>query len=141
MFLIVLKYSPAFYEFCEFVKVPLPSDITTFREHFGDCIEGMFHNIVDITEPICRDIDEKKSGYMNYDTSGVEANVKENNPKFLNTKLDSAKKFAKNNPGCSKRRTVQVVLEYRQSDKRIQHLPNECHLHNLWDYARLLSTH
>jgi hypothetical protein len=97
-FLFVLKYSPAFFEFCGFVKVPPPSDITTFRERFGGCIELMFHNMVDITEPICKEIDEKKSGYMIYDTSGVEANVKENNPKFMNSKLETAKKIAKNNP-------------------------------------------
>ena len=59
VFLIVLKYSPAFYEFCGFIKLPLPSDITTFRERFGDCIEKMFHSLVDITEPICADIDKR----------------------------------------------------------------------------------
>lgn len=55
-------------------------------------------NLVEITKPICRMIDPKKSDYLLYDTTGIEANVKENNPKFLSSKLTSAKKAAKNNP-------------------------------------------
>ena len=84
--------------FCEFVKVPAPSDITTFRERFGGYIELMFLNLVDITEPICRELDQKKSDYLLYDTTGVLANVKENNPKFFNVKLNAAKALAKKNP-------------------------------------------
>lgn len=97
-FLTVIILSRELREFCEFTTVPKPSDITTFRERFGGCIELMFLHIVDITEPLCRKLDPKKSDYLMYDTTGVLANVKENNPKFLNTKLDQAKKIAKKNP-------------------------------------------
>lgn len=98
VFLRVLMCSRELREFCGFKTLPKPSDITSFRERFGGCIELMFLNLVDITEPICRELDEKKSGYLLYDTTGAEANVKENNPKFFNAKLSQAKKIAKNNP-------------------------------------------
>ena len=98
VFLRVLQLSPELCAFCEFKTIPKPVDITTFRERFAGCIELMFLNLVDITEPICRKLDPKKADYLLYDTTGIEANVKENNPKFLNTKLDQAKKLAKKNP-------------------------------------------
>jgi len=98
VFLRVLTLSLELREFCGFKKVPAPSDLTTFRERFGGCIERMFLNLVDVTEPLCRSLDPKKSDYLIYDTTGIEANVKENNPKFLSAKLDQAKKIAKKNP-------------------------------------------
>lgn len=54
----------------------------------------MLENLVEITEPICRMLDSKKSDYLLYNTTEVEANVKENNPKFFTSKLNSAKKSA-----------------------------------------------
>ena len=110
VFLRVLQFSRELREFCEFKTVPKPSDLTTFRERFGGCIELMFLNLVDITEPICRKIDSKKSDYMIYDTTGIEANVKENNPKFMNTKLDQAKKIAKKNPNYDPYKGVYSLL-------------------------------
>jgi hypothetical protein len=98
VFLRVLQFSRELREFCEFKTIPKPSDITTFRERFCGCIELMFLNLVDITEPMCRKLDPKKADYALYDTTGVEAYVKENNPKFMNTKLEQAKKLAKKNP-------------------------------------------
>lgn len=59
----------------------------------------MFEHLVDITEPICRRINTKKADYLIYDTTGIEANVSENNPKFFSTKLKEAKKLAKGNDG------------------------------------------
>jgi hypothetical protein len=58
----------------------------------------MFDNLVEITEPICRKIDPKKADYLIYDPTGIEAHVAENNPKFLNSKINNAKKLAKKNP-------------------------------------------
>ena len=110
VFLRVLACSRELREFCGFKTVPKPSDITTFRERFGGCIELMFLNLVDITEPICRKLDEKKSDYLLYDTTGILANVKENNPRFLKTKLDQAKKIAKNNPEYNPYKVVYSLL-------------------------------
>jgi len=110
VFLRVLQLSRELREFCEFKTIPKPTDLTTFRERFGCCIELMFLNLVEITEPICRELDPKKSDYLIYDTTGVEANVKENNPKFLNTKLEQAKKIAKKNPEYDPYKGVYALL-------------------------------
>jgi Transposase domain (DUF772). len=88
-------------ELCGFDKVPDASKITRFRQAFVDYINLMFDRLVDITEPICREIDAKKADYLIYDTSGIEAYVAENNPKFLNTKLNNAKKVAKKSPAIN----------------------------------------
>lgn len=97
-FLTVLSLSKELREFCGFTKVPHASEITRFRQTFAEYIGMMFDNLVEITEPICRMIDPKKADYLLYDTTGIEANVKENNPKFLSSKLTCAKKASKNNP-------------------------------------------
>lgn len=54
----------------------------------------MFRNLVDITDLVCRKINKKKAEYLIYDTSGIELPVKENNPKFLETKLNDVTKFS-----------------------------------------------
>jgi hypothetical protein len=94
----VLRVSQEIRDFCGFEKVPDAAKITRFRQDFVDYLKKLFDNLVDITEPICREIDSKKADYLIYDTTGVEANVAENNPKFLNTKLNNAKKIARKNP-------------------------------------------
>ena len=70
----------------------------------------MFYSLVDVTEPICKEISEKKSQYLIYDTTGIEPKVKENNPKFLNTKLKEAKKIAKSNPDVDPYKLVYLLL-------------------------------
>jgi len=45
-------------------------------------LQSMFDHLVDITEPIC-------------DTSGIEAWVTENNPKYANRIIKQLKAFAK----------------------------------------------
>jgi hypothetical protein len=94
----VLIMSRELREFCRFDTVPDASKITRFKQDFVDYIQMVFDNLVEITEPICREIDPKKAGYLIYDTTGIEACVAENNPKFLNTKLNQAKKLSKKNP-------------------------------------------
>jgi hypothetical protein len=78
-------------EFCGFGKVPDASKITRFKQDFVIYIQNVFEKLVEITEPICREIDAKKSDYLTYDTTGIEAYVAENNPKFLNSKLNQAR--------------------------------------------------
>lgn len=89
----VLKCSKELRDFCELDKVPDASYFTRFKQNFGDFIVDMFDRLVDITEPICRKISEKKAAYLIYDTTGIKLNVTENNPKFFNSKLKQAKKF------------------------------------------------
>jgi len=97
----ILRMSAEFREFCGFYHVddvPDGSKITRFKQDFVNYIEKVFENFVEITEPICRELDEKKADYLIYDPTGIEANVAENNPKFLNSKLIQAKKLSKANP-------------------------------------------
>ena len=95
--LTLLKFSKELRDFCGFEKLPDESQLTRFKQQFCDYIAMMFNSLVEITEPICHEIDEKKSHYLIYDTTGIEPKVKENNPKFLNTKLNQAKKLTKSN--------------------------------------------
>ena len=43
-----------------------------------------FHRLVDLTEPICQHMNKEKASMLLFDTSGVEAFVTENNPKYAN---------------------------------------------------------
>ena len=51
----------------------------------------MFDNLVDVTEPICQEIDEQRASMTIFDTSGIEAYVTENNPKYTNAIIVSLK--------------------------------------------------
>jgi len=96
--LTILKLSRELRAFCGFDKVPDASKITRFKQDFVDYISKVFDNLVEITEPICREINAKKADYLIYDSTGLEAFVAENNPKFLSSKLNQAKKLSKKNP-------------------------------------------
>ena len=86
MLINILNLSNELHNFCRFHKVPDASQLSRFRTNYHA-------NLVDITEPIYRKINEKNAKYLIYDTSGIELPVKENNPKFLETKLNETKNF------------------------------------------------
>ena len=109
-FLLLLRISKELKEYCGFVKIPDGSQLSRFKRIFCEHIKAVFHRLVDITEPICREINEKKADYLIFDTTGIEPDVKENNPKFLNTKLKSAKKIAKSNPDFNPYKGVYSML-------------------------------
>ena len=96
-FLAVLRMSAELRDYCGFDTVPDASKITHFRQDFVAYIQMVFDNLVEITEPICREIDAKKADYLIYDPTGMEAHVAENNPKFFNAKLKQAQKMSKSN--------------------------------------------
>ena len=96
--ILVLKCSDELRNFCGFDSVPDGSYFTRFKQKYCDYIAQMFHKLVEITEPICREIDAKKADYLIFDTTGIEPYVTENNPKFLNTKFKEAKKLSKAYP-------------------------------------------
>jgi hypothetical protein len=81
--LTLLKISRELREYCGFDKVPDGAKITRFKQDFVYYIKQMFDKMVEITEPICREIDSKKADYLIYDPTGIKANVRENNPKIL----------------------------------------------------------
>ncbi|KPU43720.1 hypothetical protein OXPF_31620 [Oxobacter pfennigii] len=57
----------------------------------------MFESLVDITEPICQQIDPKLAEMTIFDTSGIEGFVTENNPKYINRIIKQLKSFKKAN--------------------------------------------
>lgn len=50
---------------------------------------------MNITEPICQDIDSAKADMTIFDSSGIEAFVTENNPKYANRIIRQLKAYAK----------------------------------------------
>ncbi|MGN8778757.1 transposase [Blautia sp. HCP3S3_C12] len=84
LLLTFLAYSKLLREFCGFIKVPDASKITRFKQDFLDDLQLVFDNLVDVTEPICQAIDSAKADMTIFDSSGIEAFVTENNPKYAN---------------------------------------------------------
>ena len=84
LLLTFLAYSKPLREFCGFTKVPDASKITRFKQDFLDDLQIVFDNLVDVTEPICQAIDTAKADMTIFDSSGIEAFVTENNPKYAN---------------------------------------------------------
>ena len=56
----VLKCSKELREFCGFSKVPDASRLTRFKQDYCEFLVKVFERLVDMTEPICREISEKK---------------------------------------------------------------------------------
>ena len=88
---IFLKTSKELREFCGFISVPDSSKFTRFKQSFSSELQEMFDHLVNITNPICNDIDSELSKILVYDTTGIETFVAENNPKFINSKIRQIK--------------------------------------------------
>lgn len=97
LLLIFLQYSNELREFCGFTKVPDASKITRFKQDFLPDLLSVFEKLVDLTEPICQAIDSYKADMTIFDTSGIEAWVTENNPKYANKVIKQLKAYAKAN--------------------------------------------
>lgn len=95
LLIIFLKYSKELRDFCGFDKVPDGSKFTRFKQDFLLDLQSMFDTLVDVTEPICQRIDEFKASMTIFDTSGIEAFVTENNPKYANKIVKQLKTFKK----------------------------------------------
>ena len=95
LLLTFLAYSKSLREFCGFTKVPDASKITRFKQDFLDDLQLVFDNLVDVTEPICQAIDSAKADMTIFDSSGIEAFVTENNPKYANRIIKQLKAYAK----------------------------------------------
>ena len=90
-----LAYSKPLREFCGFTKVPDASKITRFKQDFLDDLQLVFDYLVDVTEPICQAINSAKADMTIFDSSGIEAFVTENNPKYANRIIKHLKAYAK----------------------------------------------
>lgn len=93
LLIIILNLSAELRNFCGIDKVPDASKFTRFKQDFCAFLEDMFVKLVDVTEPICQEIDPKLSSMLSYDTSAIESYVTENNPKFLNSTINKLKTF------------------------------------------------
>jgi len=98
LLIIFLKTSKELRDFCGFTKVPDASKFTRFKQNFIDHLTTLFNNLVDYTEPICQTIDKTLASALVYDTSGIEAYVTENNPKYINSLIRKLKSTYKTNP-------------------------------------------
>lgn len=95
LLLTFLSFSSELRDFCGFSRVPDASRLTRFKQEFLDELQIFFDNLVDVTEPICQEIDPHKAAMTIFDTSGIEAFVAENNPKFANKVIKQLKAFKK----------------------------------------------
>lgn len=95
LLIVFLKYSRELRDFCGFRKVPDASKLTRFKQDFKPDLQSLFDTLVDVTEPICQSIDKNLASMSIFDTSGIEAFVTENNPKFANRIISQLKAYAK----------------------------------------------
>lgn len=95
LLLTFLKFSKELRDFCGFSRVPDASRLTRFKQDFLLEIQAFFDHLVDITEPICQKIDVDKAAMTIFDTSGIEAFVTENNPKYSNKIIKQLKAYKK----------------------------------------------
>ena len=95
LLLTFLACSKPLREFCGFTRVPDASKISRFKQDFLDDLQLVFDNLVDVTEPICQAIDSAKADMTIFDSSGIEAFVTENNPKYANRIIQQLKAYAK----------------------------------------------
>lgn len=97
LLIIFLKYSQELRDFCGFDVVPDASKFTRFKQDFLMDLQSLFDHMVDLTEPICQNLDPHLASMTIFDTSGIEAWVTENNPKYANRIIKQLKAFAKTN--------------------------------------------
>lgn len=108
-----LRFSYEMRDYCGFEKVPDASKLTRFKQVFCTQIRDVFERLVDLTEPICKEMDEGLAELLIYDTTGIESYVAENNPKFAQLKARQMESYAKANP------------TFRPSDSKTSFMP-EC---------------
>ena len=95
--ILFLESSPDLASYCNFITVPDETRFSKFLSVFADDINSVFQNLVSFSAPIISSISDKLSRTLILDTTGVLANVKENNPKFVNAKIKNLKSANKAN--------------------------------------------
>lgn len=82
-------------DFCGLLRVPHKSQFSRFKSTFLDDFNELFHHLVDKTDDISKKISPFLSSILITDTTGFEAYVAENNPKFYQSELKKSKSYAK----------------------------------------------
>lgn len=125
VFVTILNLSSELRSLCGFTTVPNASQFSRFKFDFEKDLEIFFHSLVELTEPICRQINSELSDILIVDTTGIEAYVKENNLKLFDTLLRQSKKLQKSNPNfnahsytCSK----MPKASYANSDIKLSYI-------------------
>lgn len=93
-----LRFSYEMRDYCGFEKVPDASKITRFKQDFCEYIRDVFERLVDMTEPICAEMDKALADMLVYDTTGIKSYVAENNPKFMNKMVSQLRSISKIDP-------------------------------------------
>ncbi len=83
----LLHISSEMRKFCGFLKIPDKSQFSRFKLNFLDNLNDLFNNLVDVTEEISKEINPFLASILITDTTGFEAYVTENNPKFYQSQL------------------------------------------------------
>ena len=115
LLIVFLKYSQELRDFCGFDVVPDTSKFTRFKQDFLLDLQSMFDHMVELTEPICQKIDKQKASMLLFDTSGIEAWVTENNPKYANRIIKQLKAFKKSNYNhklCNNQQNIKIIKTY-----------------------------
>lgn len=95
LLILMLRYSQHLREFCGFHRVPNATRITRFKQDFASDLSAFFEALVDLTEPVCQAIDSAKADMAIFDSTGIEAYVAENNPKYADSVIRRLKAYAK----------------------------------------------
>ena len=93
-----LRSSCEMRDYCGFEKVPDAPKLTRFKQDFCECIRDVFECLVDMTEPICAEMDKTLADMLVFDTTEIESFVAENNPKFENKMAAQLHSLAKLDP-------------------------------------------
>lgn len=93
-----LRFSYEMRDYCGFEKVPDASKLTRFKQDFCEYIRDVFERLVDMTEPICKEMDKALADMLVFDTTGIESYVAENNPRFAQAKARQAVAYSKIDP-------------------------------------------
>lgn len=88
----ILRFSYEMRDYCGFEKVPDASKLTRFKQDFCEYIRDVFELLVDMTEPICREMDKALADMLVFDTTGIESYVAKNNRKFAQAKVKCPQK-------------------------------------------------
>ena len=69
LLIVFLKFSQELRDFCGFDVVPDGSKFTRFKQDFLSDLQSMFDHLVDLTEPICQNLDPALAFMTIFDTS------------------------------------------------------------------------
>ncbi|MBP1865881.1 hypothetical protein BD780_002555 [Clostridium tetanomorphum] len=98
LFINILNLSKELRSLCNLNTVPHKSQFSRFKSNFLQHLHDFFNNLVDFTEHICQKLNSELSKIIIADTTGIEAYVKENNPKFFQSILRFTKTAKKKDP-------------------------------------------